>query len=72
MEDRYLKAGQDFTIRTRGKNATTLYIRWVLIGRPFVYNAINDQNIMGQWRLLGFKTVIFTDGYDHTWRQKVQ
>ena len=72
MEDKYLRAGQDFTIRAQGKNSTILYIRWVLIGRPFVYNAINDRSIMGQWRLLGFKTVIFTDGYDHTWRQKVQ
>jgi hypothetical protein len=72
MEDKYLRAGQDFTIRTQGQDATTLYMRWVLIGRPFVYNAINDKKIMSTWRLLGFRTVIFTDGYDHTWQQKVQ
>jgi hypothetical protein len=72
LEDSYLKQGQDFHIRTEGQDATTLRIQWVLIGRPFVYNAINNPEIMGTWRLMGFKTVVFTDGYNNTWRQQVQ
>ena len=72
LEDTYLKKGQDFKIRTEGKDATTLRIQWVLIGRPFVYNAINDRELMMRWKLMGFQTVVFSDGYNNTWRQKIE
>jgi hypothetical protein len=72
LEDAYLKKGQDFKIRTEGKDATTLRIQWVLIGRPFVYNAINDRELMLRWKLMGFRTVVFSDGYNNTWRQQIE
>ena len=72
LEDTYLKKGQDFKIRTEGKDATTLRIQWVLIGRPFVYNAINDRELMMKWKLMGFRTVVFSDGYNNTWRQQIE
>ena len=72
LEDAYLKKGQDFKIRTEGKDATTLRIQWVLIGRPFVYNSINDRELMLRWKLMGFRTVVFSDGYNNTWRQRIE
>jgi hypothetical protein len=72
LEDAYLRKGQDFKIRTEGKDATTLRIQWVLIGRPFVYNAINDRELMLRWKLMGFRTIVFSDGYNNTWRQKIE
>jgi len=72
LEDAYLKKGQDFRIRAEGHDATVLRIQWVLIGRPFVYNAINDRDLMLRWQLMGFKTVIFSDGFDNTWRQPIR
>jgi hypothetical protein len=72
LEDTYLRKGQDFKIRTEGKDATTLRIQWVLIGRPFVYNAINDRELMLRWKLMGFRTVVFSDGYNNTWRQQIE
>ncbi len=72
LEDAYLRKGQDFEIRTEGKDATTLRIQWVLIGRPFVYNAINDRELMLRWKLMGFRIVVFSDGYNSTWRQKIE
>jgi hypothetical protein len=72
LEDSYLKKGQDFTVRTEGRDATILRIQWVLIGRPFVYNAINDRELMLRWKMMGFQTVIFSDGYNNTWRQHIE
>lgn len=72
LEDAYLRKGQDFKIRTEGRGATTLRIQWVLIGRPFVYNAVNDRELMLRWKLMGFRTVVFSDGYNNTWRQVIE
>lgn len=71
METRMLEQYQDFYVRTSGVNQTTLTIRYVLMSRPFVYNLINDGKFMGRLRELGFKKVVFTDGYDQTWRENV-
>jgi hypothetical protein len=62
-----LLAGEDVTVRTQGKNADTLSITYVLIGRPFVYQLMNDRELNSKWISLGFKTVRLSDGYDKSW-----
>lgn len=67
-EEDFLKKGMDVTVRVGGKKNTTLTISYVLMGRPTVYNLINDPDYIDRLKKLGFKVVVFTDGYDHTWR----
>lgn len=68
----FLKQGMDVSVRTGGVHATTLTLSYVLMGRPTVFNLVNDSAFMGAIDELGFKTVIFTDGYDHTWTYDVK
>jgi hypothetical protein len=67
LETRYLKAGTDMHISTAGAKGTTLVIRYVLIGRPFVFNTLSDEKIVENWKGAGFSGVRFTDGYSQTW-----
>jgi hypothetical protein len=48
-----------------------LRLRWVLISRPIVYNFINDRDLMADLKGRGFRQLVMTDGYDSTWRQKI-
>jgi hypothetical protein len=71
LEHKFLSDGQDFEIRAQGDNAATLRIKWVLIGRPFVYKMVNEGDFMANMKKRGFRTVVFTDGYNGTWRYDV-
>lgn len=66
-EHKFLSQGQDYRIEAFGPKATSLRIKWVLIGRPYVYKAMNEGDLAGNLRKRGFKKVIFTDGYDAAW-----
>ncbi len=67
-----LKAGMDATVRTEGKNADTLVITYILVDRPLVYNMLNDSETTDEWKLLGFKRVRFSDGYESSWSQSLK
>jgi hypothetical protein len=68
METRLLKQYMDATVRVGGTKNTTLTIEYVLMNRPLVYNLITDATIRDAIGRQGFKVVVLTDGYDHTWR----
>jgi hypothetical protein len=70
-ERRMLDVGRDFYFSVEGKDSSILRIRYVLMSRPLVHQMVNNSKIMDQWRDLGFNEVIFTDGYNNTWRQKL-
>jgi hypothetical protein len=67
LEKKFLSGGQDFVIQAIGEKATNLRIKWVLIGRPFVYKTVNETDFLQSMRRRGFKKVTFTDGYDGVW-----
>jgi hypothetical protein len=66
-ENKMLQEGHDMTVRAEGPYKETLRLTYVLINRPFVYQLINDPEFMMNLRGLGFRRVIFTDGYDAVW-----
>jgi hypothetical protein len=67
-EIRYLKDSMDVTVRASGAKKTTLTLTYVLMGRPTVFNMVNDANFVSIINGLGFKTVIFSDGFNSSWR----
>ena len=67
MERNMLDKGFDAYVTTQGPQNETLKIKFILISRPFVHQMCNDGETMGNFRNVGFKKIIFTDGYDSTW-----
>lgn len=55
-------------IRVSGPKNTTLTFSYVLVTRAFVYQVANQTDFLANCELVGFKTLVFTDGYDKTWR----
>lgn len=68
LERTYLGKGMDVTVRTSGSKKTTLTLSYVLMGRPTVYQLGNDEDFLSSLRGIGFKMIVFTDGYDSTWK----
>lgn len=67
METSMLDGGVDASFTTRGKDATTLHVKYILIGRVFVHQFTKEGEMLSNLRKAGFKKVILTDGYDETW-----
>jgi hypothetical protein len=55
----------DAHISTSGAKSTTLVIRFVLVGRPFVYNLMNETQFLENAKNAGFTNTHFTNGYDY-------
>jgi len=66
------KARMDTTITTSGKNDTTLKIKFILVSRVLVNELTKDGVLPSRWEQMGFKTVIFTDGYRQTWTMNLK
>ena len=60
------KLRMDTTITVSGKDNTIIKIKWILWTRVTVYEFFKDGKIMSQWRSMGFKKYILTDGYRWT------
>ncbi len=65
-------AKMDTKIRTYGKDFTTLKIEYILTSRVMVNELTKDGKLPNIWEQMGFKTVIFTDGYYHTWTMELK
>ncbi|MGB8993143.1 MAG: hypothetical protein WCD80_13900 [Desulfobaccales bacterium] len=62
----------DTTITTSGKNNTTLKFKCILVSRVFVNELTKDGKIINHWRSMGFKKIIFTNGYNETWTMNLE
>lgn len=72
LEFTYLdKLHMDTTVTVSGKNNTTIKIKWILWTRVSVYEFFKDGKILSQWREMGFKRYVLTDGYRWTWSDKI-
>ncbi len=60
-------AKMDTKIRTYGKDYTSLKIEYILTSRVMVNELTKDGKLPSIWEQMGFKRVIFTDGYYNTW-----
>ena len=67
LEKVYLSKGMDVEVSVSGTDNTTIKLKYVLMSRPLVYQMTNDSSVTGKLRELGFKKIIFTDGYRNTW-----
>ncbi len=65
-------ARMDTTITTSGKNDTTLKFKFILVSRVFVNELTKDGKLVNHWRSMGFKTIIFTNGYNETWTMNLE
>lgn len=72
LEFTYLdKLHMDTTVAVSGKNNTTIKIKWILWSRVSVHEFFKDGKVIEQWRGMGFKRFILTDGYRWTWEDKI-
>ncbi len=67
LEKTYLDNGSDVYVSTSGNNHTVLRIKWVLMSRPQVHDTVNRQEEMSMLKALGFKKIIFSDGFEEGW-----
>jgi hypothetical protein len=72
LEFTYLdKLHMDTRVTVSGKYNTTIKIKWILWSRVTVYEFFKDGKVLSQWREMGFKTYVLTDGYRWTWKDKI-
>lgn len=71
IEENFLKRGFDVVMKTSGDNHQTLTMRYILMNRPFLYQIVNETDFLQNCKRLGFKQIVFTNGYDDTWRYDV-
>ncbi|WP_041532077.1 FtsZ/tubulin family protein [Pelobacter propionicus] len=70
-ENMSLSQGIDEKIRASGKDKSTLTMTFVLYNRASVYQTVNDGQSWDLWRSLGFKKIVFSDGFGKTWTYKM-
>lgn len=71
METTFLDGGSDVYVSAEGKEFRTLRIRYILMSRPLVYKIQKNAAVLDNWRDLGFREVILTDGYNSVWTMKL-
>jgi hypothetical protein len=67
LERNSLEQGISVDVTTSGPKDTILTYSYVLVSKAFVYKVGNDTDLLEKCRVIGFKKIIFTDGYDHSW-----
>lgn len=67
LETEYLKKGMDVHIRLSGTNKTVMRLEYILMSRPLVYKIANETDFLESMEKIGFKKVIFSDGYNYSW-----
>lgn len=72
MQGAMLDLGHDAYVEARGPKADVLYVRDVIINRPWVYQFENSEDVQGNLRDRGFRRAILTDGYGATWTVNIQ
>lgn len=67
LEQNMLEKNFDVYASVEGKKFETLKIKYILMSRPTVYQLSKDSTFINNLKEMGFKKVIFTDGYNDTW-----
>lgn len=66
-EKSYLMDGKDVHMSAIGKNADTLRMRYVLLGRPDAYQLSQNTEFIASMKKIGFHKIVLTDGYNATY-----
>lgn len=67
IESEMLDKGFNYEVSAQGKNNEILKIKYALMSNALIYNLRNKANLDKSAHKLGFKKIIFTDGFDRTW-----
>jgi hypothetical protein len=67
LEGRLLEEGKNVDLIATGPKFTTLKYKWIGVSKSFVYQIQNDTTFLENCQTLGFKKVVFTNGYDETY-----
>lgn len=66
-EENFLKNGASATVTTKGSDATTLHIEYVLVSKAFAYQLQHNEDFMAGCRKLGYKKIELVDGFREGW-----
>ena len=66
-EEVFIKSGMDIKVTVAGAKKEQLRLKYVLMSQPLVYKFQNDAKLPEQARFLGFRKIVYSDGYDETW-----
>lgn len=64
MEEAFVKSGFDAKVSAGGKGKERLTIKFALMSQPLVYKFQNEMNIPSQAKNVGFKKVVYTNGFE--------
>lgn len=67
LEEAFISTGMDARVSAMGSNKSTLRVKYVLMSQPLVYKLQRDGLVSVRANELGYKKVLYTDGYDNTW-----
>lgn len=68
MEQVLVKNGMDVNVSAIGKDNDELRLKYALMSKPLVYKFQNEMDLQNQAKQMGFNKIIYTDGYNETWR----
>jgi hypothetical protein len=63
----FLDNWQSATVTTSGKDDATLRIEYVLVSKALVYQFLKRDGFVAGCKALGFKRLVFSDGYNQSW-----
>lgn len=66
-EEIFVRSGMDVRVTANGAKKDQLNLKYVLMSKPLVYKFQNEVKLSDQARVLGFKKIIYSDGYDTSW-----
>jgi hypothetical protein len=66
-EEIFIKSGMDIKVTAAGAKKDQLRLKYVLMSQPLVYKFQNEAKLPEQARFLGFRKIVYSDGYDETW-----
>jgi len=66
-EEIFVKGGMDVKVSATGTKKDQLRLKYVLMSKPLVYKFQNEVKLPEQARAIGFKKIIYSDGYNESW-----
>lgn len=66
-EEIFVRSGMDVKVTANGAKKDQLSLKYVLMSKPLVYKFQNEVKLSDQARVLGFKKIIYSDGYNTSW-----
>ena len=64
LEESFMKNGIDAKVRAGGKDMERLSVTYALMSQPLVYKFQNDMQLPAQARAVGFKKVVYSNGFE--------